>query len=121
MGESGGDFTGTYIGVFGYASYADSAYVDAIYIGGKFIGVNGQIGANENSYSVQLQDGSEGAGKVLVSQTADGKANWSTKLSGSYEITGSLAISGSVKSQSGNTISSDALVQASLLYLSNNF
>ena len=106
---------GTVIGVEGQATQYDQA--DGTYIGGKFSTNN----AIPNSYSVQLQDGTEGVGKVLVSQTTDGKANWSTKLSGSYEITGSLAISGSVIGQSGNTISSDALVQASLLYLSNNF
>jgi len=104
------------IGVYGSVSDVEGGSGD--YIGGKFVSVPVTYG---NKYSVQLQDGTEGIGKVLVSQTADGKANWSTKLSGAYEITGSLAISGSVIGQSGNTISSDALVQASLLYLSNNF
>ena len=75
-GENTGDFTGTYIGVYGYAAYADSPYVDAIYIGGKFIGTNGNNSANANSYSVQLQDGSEGINKFLKSLTADGKAQW---------------------------------------------
>jgi hypothetical protein len=102
------------IGVYGYVTDDESGTGD--YIAGKF-----EAAGPSNKYSLQLLDGTQGTGKVLVSQTADGKANWSTKLSGSYEITGSLAISGSVKSQSGNTISSDALVQASLLYLSNNF
>ena len=36
-------------------------------------------------------------------------------------ITGSLTISGSVISPEGNNIDSNALVQATLLYLSNNF
>ena len=102
------------IGVYGYVTDTESGTGD--YIAGKF-----EAAGPTNKYSVQLLDGTEGTGKVLVSQTSDGKANWSTKLSGSYEITGSLAVSGSVIGQSGNTISSDALVQASLLYLSNNF
>ena len=53
---------------------------------GDIISVTGP-GSN---YALQLQDGTEGAGKVLVSQTATGKANWSTRLSGSYGLTGSL-------------------------------
>jgi hypothetical protein len=101
------------IGVYGTANGVDTSILS---IGGYFSSER-----SIDNYSLQLIDGTEGAGKVLVSQTSDGKANWSTKLSGSYEITGSLAISGSVIGQSGNTISSDALVQASLLYLSNNF
>ena len=88
------------------------------FIGGRFYGVAGNGGVG---YSVQLQDGTQGIGKVLVSQTSDGKANWSTKLVGSYEITGSLTVSGSYNSPAGNTIDSNALIQASLLYLSNNF
>ena len=127
LGQADGTTTTTYgayataqdsitnIAVVGVADNGDG-YVATTNIGASFTGANAT-----NSYSVQLLDGTEGTGKVLVSQTSDGKANWSTKLSGSYEITGSLAVSGSVIGQSGNTISSDALVQASLLYLSNNF
>lgn len=40
-------------------------------IGGKFTGSTATT-----NYSVQLQDGTEGAGKVLTSMTADGKAQW---------------------------------------------
>ena len=72
-----GDSAGEYIGVFGYATEASSAFGGTTYIGGKFYGFNG-TGAG---YSVQLQDGTEGTNKVLVSQTSDGKANWNT-LSG---------------------------------------
>ena len=43
------------------------------------------------------------------------------QLTGTTSVTGSLVLSGSVTSESSNTISSDALIQASLLYLSNNF
>jgi hypothetical protein len=35
-----------------------------------------------NRYSVQLKDGTEGTNKVLVSTTSDGKANWSSSLTG---------------------------------------
>ena len=46
----------------------------------------------------------------------------STQLQdGSHSLTGSLQISGSIIGQSGNTVTSDALLQATLLYLSNNF
>jgi len=110
---------GISVGVEGNAGQTDEFGVISEGIGGKFA-ANTNYGSFP-AYSVQLQDTTEGIGKVLVSQTSDGKANWSTKLSGAYEITGSLAISGSVKSQSCNTISSDALLQATLLYLSNNF
>ena len=58
--------------------------------------VTGTIGSV--NYAAQLQDGTEAAGKVLVSQTSDGKSNWSTQLSGSYGLTGSLSISGSSSS-----------------------
>jgi hypothetical protein len=62
-------------------------------IGGYFDGYGS--GFAQYPYSVQLIDGTQGTGKVLVSQTADGKANWSTQLSGSYQITGSLTVTGS--------------------------
>jgi len=62
-----------------------------VLIGGRFSTANdGEIGGS--SYSLWLQDGTEAAGKVLVSQTADGLANWSTRLSGSYEVTGSFKV-----------------------------
>ena len=78
--------TGTSIGVYGQAQSA---------VGTTNIGLYGAALNATNNYSIQLTDGSEGIGKVLVSQTADGKANWSTRLSGSYEITGSLIVSAS--------------------------
>jgi len=43
------------------------------YIGGLFSSSGGNGGT---AYSVQLQDGTEGFNKVLVSKTSDGKANW---------------------------------------------
>ena len=54
------------IGVYGQATGASAENV-----GGKF----SAILATAN-YSVQLQDGTEGIGKVLTSMTADGKAQW---------------------------------------------
>ncbi len=110
------------IGVSGVVSTVEVSELgsEPVLVGGRFVTSNDGEGA-AGLYSLWLQDGTEAAGKVLVSQTADGLANWSTRLSGSYDLTGSLAISGSVKSQSGNHATSDALLQATLLYLSNNF
>ena len=125
FGAINGGNTGRNIGVYGLG-FTNEVTPPGIgdpplvLIGGRFVADNlGVVGSTD--YSVQLQDGTEGAGKVLVSQTEDGLANWSTRLSGSYEITGSLQISGSVIGQSGNTVTSDAMLQATLLYLSNNF
>ena len=110
----------TVIGVSGVSGKSEFGSADTT-IGGYFESTADYGGGSVGSYAVQLVDGTQGIGKVLVSQTVDGKANWSTKLSGSYERTVSLAISGSIKSQSGNSATSDALLQATLLYLSNNF
>jgi hypothetical protein len=73
-GNNTGDAAGTYIGVFGNAAQADSGVAGTTYIGGKFKG-DPATGAG---YSLWLEDGTEGVGKVLVSQTSDGKANWNT-------------------------------------------
>ena len=74
FGTSSGDAVGEYIGVYGNATESGGAVGGTTYIGGKFEGFNG-TGAG---YSVQLLDGTEGVGKVLVSQTSDGKANWAS-------------------------------------------
>ncbi len=52
-------------------------------IGGYFASddSNGQS-TPTNRYSVQLIDGTEGTNKVLISKTSDGKANWSSSLTG---------------------------------------
>ena len=71
---------GTVIGVVGYALQYDQA--DGTYIGGKFYTNN----SLPNSYSVQLQDGTQGTGKFLKSVTADGKANWANIVAA--DITG---------------------------------
>jgi hypothetical protein len=148
------DGFGTQIGVYGKSTIADTAFNGTTWIGGKFEAL-GDIFAGP-SYAVQLIDGTEAAGKVLVSQTADGKGNWSTRLSGSYEVTGSMNISGELRvggmilgnsgiqlsgssnmngdttitgsltvtgnlGGTGGNIDMNAMIQASLLYLSNNF
>ena len=127
---STGDSSADNIGIYGYAAAgflgADTntgVYGVANGVDNSTLSIGGYFAATRSidNYSVQLTDGTEAAGKVLVSQTSTGKANWSTKLSGSYEITGSLTVLGSYNTPSGNTIDSDALVQAALLYLSNNF
>jgi hypothetical protein len=78
FGLNQGDNSGTYVGVYGAAQQANDAFAGAIYIGGKFYGDP----ITNAGYSVQLQDGSEGLNKVLVSATSDGKANWSNTLTG---------------------------------------
>ena len=47
--------------------------------------------------------------------------NAALDVNGNAIITGSLTVTGSYASPAGNTINSNALIQASLLYLSNNF
>ena len=117
-GEHVVDALGIGIGVHGKSSYNESPFNGQEWIGGKFEAVGDPNYGN--SYSVQLQDGTEAAGKVLVSQNSSGSANWSTRLSGSYEITGSLTVTGNLGGSGGN-IDMNAMIQASLLYLSNNF
>jgi hypothetical protein len=73
-GKSIGDPVGTYIGVYGQAIQDDAGFGGTTYIGGKFKGDPG----TGSAYSLWLEDGTEGIGKVLVSQTSDGKANWNT-------------------------------------------
>ena len=78
-GLNSNDGIGTGIGVYGRAEFADTPSSGQIWIGGKFEAAGDPVGA---SYSVQLIDNTEGINKVLVSQTSDGKANWSSVLSG---------------------------------------
>ena len=103
-GVYGGQFSvandnGSPIGVYASVAGGENGNGTGVYIGGKFeapLSDNGPGGAGYTGYAVQLLDGSQGAGKVLVSQTADGKANWSTQLSGSYGITGSLRVTAGI-------------------------
>jgi hypothetical protein len=60
----------TNIAVVGVADN-NGDYIATTNIGASFTGT----GAT-NNYSIQLQDGTEGIGKVLTSMTADGKAQW---------------------------------------------
>jgi hypothetical protein len=64
-----------------------------------------------------------GDGRALTNVTASylNPLEQTVQLSGALIITGSTTISGSLTGSSGNTITSDALLQATLLYLSNNF
>ena len=89
------DGSGTVIGVYGNSYSSGDPYSNTIYIGGKFEASATDDFAQVTGYSVQLKDGTEAKGKVLVSQDASGSANWSTQLSGSYGLTGSLIISAS--------------------------
>jgi len=80
-------------------------------IGGYFDGRgDGGYSFPSVSYSVQLLDGTEGLNKVLVSQTSDGKANWSSVLSGLTSVSATtisatnLYVTGSTQSIfSGNS------------------
>ena len=61
------------VGVYGQANEATTN-----------IGLRGYAFNGTNNYSAQLQDGTEGIGKVLTSVTSDGKANWQTMSLGIY-------------------------------------
>jgi hypothetical protein len=74
---SGGVFTsaratGKAFGVVGIAG-ATANQASATNVGGLFKAIN--AGTN---YAIQLQDGTQGAGKFLKSITADGEANWAS-------------------------------------------
>ena len=86
LGTSNGAGTGKNIGVYGSTNsnsilnvgvYGLASGASATNIGGKFSGT----GAT-NNYSLQLEDGTEGVGKVLTSMTSDGKAQWATAAGG---------------------------------------
>lgn len=71
------------IGVYGQA------------IGTSVENVGGKFSATlaTSNYAVQLQDGTEGIGKVLTSMTADSKAQWVTPASGTViSVTGTAPV-----------------------------
>ena len=97
----------TMIGVEGYTDYSDGTGV--LSIGGKFT-----ARLSTNNYSVQLIDGTETvAGRFLINQTTDGKANWGNSIP-------DIQITGAITGSTGNNTSTDAMIQSALLYLSNN-
>jgi hypothetical protein len=69
---------GIVYGVYGLAQDNGNPYVTSTYIGGKFL-AGGGVGAN---YGLQIQDGTEGVNKVLISTSTSGTTNWSSLLSG---------------------------------------
>jgi hypothetical protein len=80
------------IGVYGQTGNAGGESQSGDYIGGKFESFT----SGGNRYSLQLLDGTEGVGKFLYSVTSDGKANWTSQLSGtSLTINGDATITGS--------------------------
>ena len=103
------------IGVQGVATDNGSPFVSSVFIGGKYT-ASGGAGYN---YSLQLLDGTEGLDKVLVSQTSDGKSNWSNTLKGLVSVSASNITSTTINS-GNNTIQTDMLIQAGLLFLANN-
>ena len=81
----------------------------AIAVGGVFKAVNG---GNGGAYSVQLQDGTQGAGKFLKSIDLDGNANWSqiTKTDITNGISGS-GIANRVSKWSDSSTLTSGLIQ----------
>jgi hypothetical protein len=90
-GVAGGDFISSSIGVIGSAGMVDEFGTVVEGIGGKFAANVGY--GSSPSYSVQLLDGTEGVDKVLVSQTLDGKSNWSSNLTGLTSVKASGTVS----------------------------
>lgn len=88
----------TIYGVQGLAILNDAEQpLNIVAIGGLF---KVDPGTATSQYAVQLMDTTEGVGKVLVSQTSDGKANWSSSLSGLTSInTGTLTVTGNTSLQ----------------------
>lgn len=107
---------------------------------GLSITANGGFGGN---YALLLSDGSESVGRYLKCVGVNGQAQWadtaaafpytgsaqitgslsvtgSTNINGNTAITGSLTVTGNLGGSGGN-IDMSAMIQASLLYLSNNF
>lgn len=107
IGSNIGDFTGTYVGVYGYGSAADTSYVDSIYVGGKFLADGSQAEIPLN-YALWLMDGTQGLNKVLISATADGKTNWSSNLTGLTSVSAST-LSGGTVSSSGDVTAGGVL------------
>ena len=95
IGSNIGDFTGTYVGVYGYGSAADTSYVDSIYVGGKFLADGSQAEIPLN-YALWLVDGTQGLNKVLISATADGKSNWSSNLTGLTSVSATTISGGTM-------------------------
>ncbi len=97
----------TNIGIEGYTNTSEG--LGTLAIGGKF---TAQLSVN--NYSVQLIDGTETvAGRFLINQTTDGKANWGKTIP-------DIQITGAITGSTGNNTSTDAMIQSALLYLSNN-
>jgi len=89
-GDANGDYGG--IGVFGSAIESETG--TGVYLGGKFVSTLPSAGGT--NYSVQLQDGTEGLNKVLVSKTSDGKANWSSTLTGLTSVSATTISGGTM-------------------------
>ena len=80
---------------------------NAINIGGIIFGTGSYSNTLTSPYSGSVTDGRIGIGVVAPRATLD--------------VSGSFHVEGTYKAPSGNTIDSNALIQAGLLYLSNNF
>jgi hypothetical protein len=85
-GISSGIGTATNYGVAGSAQQSTLLNIGSsgLATGPGSVGIGGRFKSilHTDDYSVQLQDGTEGIGKVLTCITADGKANWVTPSGG---------------------------------------
>ena len=101
------------IGVYGSAGDNGSPFTSSVFIGGKFL-AGGTSGTN---YGLQIQDGTEGVNKVLISTSTSGTTNWSSTLSG---LTSVYANTLSATTINATTVSGDGSgltnVTASLPY-----
>ena len=165
----------------GVAGIIATANYDQFFFGTYYGGIFAANGPSPiSSFSVKLQDGSEGLNKVLVDVLGDGSANWSSDLnvssiatstliasvstsadavritqtgtgnalvvedsnnpdatpfvvtatgnvgigatapSTALHVSGAMKLTGTFSGNTANSATSDAMVQAVLLYLSNN-
>ena len=79
VGSNIGDDDGVYVGGYFWASPADTPINTNKYIG-VYIYANADAGGS--AYGAQIQDGTEGVNKVLISVNASGMTNWSSNLTG---------------------------------------
>ena len=107
IGDSNITDTGTVVSINSYTEITGSVLISgSLTVGGIIFGNLGMSMSGSNNIT----------GSLIISGS-----DTALNVKGNTIITGSLNVSGSYQSPSGNTIDSNALIQASLLYLSNNF
>jgi hypothetical protein len=93
VGSNVGDDAGTYVGGYFASSPADTPINTNIYIG-AYLYANADAGGF--AYGAQIQDGTQGLNKVLISATADGKTNWSSNLTGLTSVSATTISGGTM-------------------------